>query len=244
MVEVVSSSHSIRSKITLTSLPLCCTVRTNAILRSEAPCPALVPRGTDKAQPGHALRHAHHVETSRFGTSATARPEQRLPRRAAAVTMAAIVRARPDPGHGTSEVDAHNEPAGRGVADLGEPGCRKGARGTDVQLLGDHFRGVDRICLDGARAALPGEVDGHLGEDAADTLSPEACPCEQAGHRPNAVVGLVLGPVLPGNAVVAQQALVGSARFDRAPADGLTVEMGEEAAGRVRTGMVAVGLLP
>ncbi len=59
----------------------------------------------------------------------------------------------------------------------------------------------------------------------------------------SSVVGLVLRATRPGDAVVAQQTPVGGARLDRAPADRLTVEVRDEAAGRARLWMAAVGLL-
>jgi len=60
---------------------------------------------------------------------------------------------------------------------------------------------------------------------------------------PDAVVGRVLGATLPEDAIVARQALVVTARLDRAPADRLGIEVRDEAAGRARLRMTAISLL-
>ncbi len=103
--------------------------------------------------------------------------------------------------------------------------------------LGDH-----RVALEGAGAAFPGEVDGGARERTADPAAPEARAGDEAGHGPDAVVGLVLRSPLPGDAGLEQQARVGGARLDRAPADGLAVEVGDEAARRARLRVTTVGL--
>ena len=99
-----------------------------------------------------------------------------------------------------------------------------------------------RIALEGAGAALAGEADGGARERTADAAAAEARAGDEAGHGPHAVVGLVLRPPLPRHAGLEQQARVGRARLDRAPAGGLAVEVGDEAARRARPGMAAVGL--
>ena len=58
--------------------------------------------------------------------------------------------------------------------------------------LGDH-----RVALEGAGAALPGEVDGGAGERPADPAAAEAGAGDEAGDGPDAVVGLVLRPARP-----------------------------------------------
>src|SRR6266536_1778392 len=116
-----------------------------------------------------------------------------------------------------SEVDPHHDTPECRSADLGEAGGGEDAAGADVKLFQDDVRRSQRVALDGPAAALAGEVDGGTRQRAADTASPEPCPSEEAGHRPAAVVGPVLLPARPGNAVVAQQAPVGGARLDRAP---------------------------
>ena len=85
-----------------------------------------------------------------------------------------------------------------------------------------------RVALEGTGAAFPREVDGGARERTADPAAPEARAGDEAGHGPDAVVGLVLRSALPGDAGVAQQARVGGARLDRAPADGLAVDVGDE----------------
>ena len=141
------------------------------------------------------------------------------------------------------KVDAHHDASQGRTADLGEAGVGEHALGADVELLGDHVLRGHRVALDGAGAARAGEVHRGARERPADAALAEARAGEEAGHGPDAVVGLVLRAALPGDAVVAQQARVGGARLDRAPADGLAVEVRDEAAGRVRLRMAAVGLL-
>ena len=48
---------------------------------------------------------------------------------------------------------------------------------------------------------------------------------KRQGHGPDTVVSLVLGATFPGDAVVAQQPRVRATRLDRAPTDGLAVEI-------------------
>ena len=99
-----------------------------------------------------------------------------------------------------------------------------------------------RIALERTGAALAGEADGGVRERTADAAAAEARAGDEARHGPHAVVGLVLRPPLPRDAGLEQQARVGGARLDRAPAGGLAVEVGDEAARRARPGMAAVGL--
>ena len=108
-------------------------------------------------------------------------------------------------------------------------GCRRGARpaGDFLPGLSDH-----RVALERTGAALPREIDGGARERTADAAAPEARAGDEARHRPDAVVGLVLGAALPRDAGLEQQARIGGARLDRAPADGLAVEVGDEAARR------------
>src|SRR5512145_1420166 len=100
------------------------------------------------------------------------------------------------------------------MAHLGEPGGFEDASGADVDLApGDVLPGrrEDRIALERTGAAVPREIDGRPRERVADPASPEAGTGDEARDRPDAVVELVLGAPLPGDAVVAQQARVGAA---------------------------------
>src|SRR5262245_29393725 len=112
-----------------------------------------------------------------------------------------------------------------------------------MQLLDDHVLRDDGIALDGAGAAFAGEVGRGPRQSPADTAFPESDAGEEAGHSPDAGVGLVFVAALPGDPEDAREAGVGRARLDRAPADGLAVEVCHEAAGRARLGVAAVGLL-
>ena len=136
--------------------------------------------------------------------------------------------------------------ARRGRPDhLGEAGRREGAQGTDVELLVDHIGPRHRIALDRPGTALAGEVDGGFHQRTTDSAPPEPGSSEHARERPDGVVGLVLAASpQPWNAVVAQQARVGGARLDGAPADRFAVEVGHEATGGVRAGVPTVRLLP
>ncbi len=87
---------------------------------------------------------------------------------------------------------------------------------------------------------MPCEVDGGAREGTADAAAPEARADGEAGHGPDAVIGLVPRSARPGDAT---EAHVGGARLDRAPADGLAVEVGDEAARRTRLGVTAARLL-
>jgi len=109
---------------------------------------------------------------------------------------------------------------------------------------GDLLAGLreHRVGLERASTAFAGEVDGGLRQPVADAATPEPRPGEHARHRPHALVGLVLGPALPWDAEDAQQALVRRARLERAPADGLAIEVGDQAAGGGRPRPAAVRL--
>ena len=131
------------------------------------------------------------------------------------------------------------------VIDLCESRVREDAPAADVELSpGDLLPGLrdHRVALESTGAALPGEVDGGARERAADSATPETRAGDEAGHGPDAVVGLVLRSPIPGDAAVAQQPRVGVARLDRAPSDGLAVEVGDETTRRVRLRVAAVGL--
>src|SRR5205823_919149 len=109
---------------------------------------------------------------------------------------------------------------------------------------GDLLRGLrdHRVALERAGAALPGELDGGTGERSAHAAVPEPRARDEAGHGPDAVVGDVLRSPRPRDAG-AQQPHVCRARLERAPADGLTVEVRDEAARRARLRVPAVGLV-
>src|ERR671919_2344634 len=93
------------------------------------------------------------------------------------------------------EIDPHHDPPECGPADLGETGGGEDAAAAHVELspgdllprLGEH-----RVALEGTGAALAGEVGGRACERAADPAAPEARAGDEAGHGPDAVVGLVL----------------------------------------------------
>jgi hypothetical protein len=132
------------------------------------------------------------------------------------------------------------------MTDLGEPGGGEDAAASDMELaqqrdglpgLGDH-----RVALERTGAAFPREVDGGARECTADPAAPEAGAGDEAGHGPDAVVGLVLGSALPGDTGLEQQTRIGGARLDGAPADGLAVEIGDEAARRARVRVTTVCL--
>src|SRR5262249_51546141 len=117
------------------------------------------------------------------------------------------------------------------------------ASGADVKLSRQSVRLSHRVALEGTGAALPGELDRGARKCVRDASSAEALAGNEAGHCPYAAVVLVLAPPLPGDTVVAEHARVRSARFDGAPADGLSVEVGNEAAGGLRFRPTAPGLL-
>ena len=95
-----------------------------------------------------------------------------------------------------SEVDAHHDPPPGRVAYLLEPGGDEDAATADVELtpgdllprLGDH-----RVALEGTSAAFTRELDGRERERTADTAAPKTRARHEAGHGPDAGVGLVLG---------------------------------------------------
>ena len=76
-----------------------------------------------------------------------------------------------------------------------------------------------------------GVLDRRRRQGSADTLPPVAGADHEAGDRPDACVGLVLGPALPRGPIHAQEADVGRSGLDRAPADRLAVEVRHESAG-------------
>src|SRR5207253_7635743 len=98
------------------------------------------------------------------------------------------------------EVDAHHDPAEGRMTDLGEPGRLEAAAAADMELtpgdllpgLGDH-----RVALERTGAALPGELDGGARERTTDAAAAEVLAGEEAGHGPEAVVGLVFRPARP-----------------------------------------------
>src|SRR4051794_25561758 len=153
--------------------------------------------------------------------------------------------ASPPPHHlpARSEVDAHHDASYGGTAHLMEAGGGERPLRTDVELLQERGVRRHRIALDGARAALAGEIHRGAGEGAADAPPAEADARHEAGDRPHAVVVLVLVPALPRHAERADQADVGAAGLHRAPAGRLAVDVGDEAARRRRPGCAAARLL-
>src|SRR5687768_12607956 len=89
-----------------------------------------------------------------------------------------------------------------------------------------------RVSLERPSPAFAREVNGRSSQRVADAAAPESRSGEDAGHRPCALVGLVLRSALPRDAEDTQKALVRRARLDGAPADGLAVEIGDQAARR------------
>ena len=85
-------------------------------------------------------------------------------------------------------------------------------------------------------------VDRGPREHPADAPPPGAGPGEQAGHGPDRRVGRVLVAVGPRHAGVAHQPAERRSRLDRAPPDGLVVEVRDQPA-RARPRVVAPGLL-
>jgi hypothetical protein len=90
------------------------------------------------------------------------------------------------------------------------------------------------------------QVVESLGETDRRTASRQAEPGagDEARHRPDAVVVPVLRPALPRHAVVARQVDVGGARFDGAPADRLTVEVGDQTRRPTGVRVAGIDLLP
>ena len=123
------------------------------------------------------------------------------------------------------EVDAHHNATRCRPADLNEARVGEHAGGADVEFLEDHVLRDDGVALDRAGAAVSGMVRCGSRERATDSALPESRSCEEAGHRPNSAIRLVFCTFSPWDAVVAQQALIGETRLDRAPAGGLGVEV-------------------
>ena len=143
------------------------------------------------------------------------------------------------------EVDPHHDPADGRPADLAEARIGKDAAAADVELSQEpSLRGLvdHRVALDGAGAALAREVDCGACERTADSAAAEARAGDEAGHRPDAVVGLVLVSAFPGDTGLEQQPRVRRARLHRAPADRLAVEVGDEAARRLGIRVATLGL--
>ena len=104
------------------------------------------------------------------------------------------------------------------MTDLGEPGRLEDAAAADMELTpGDLLPGLrdHRVTLERTGAALPGEVDGGARERTADASAAEVGAGHEAGHGPDAVVGLVLVASDPWGAG-SEQARVGYARLNRA----------------------------
>src|SRR5687767_6938595 len=101
------------------------------------------------------------------------------------------------------------------MTDLGEAGGCEDAAAADVELAreGDRLPGLGdhRVALERTGASLPREVDGGTRERVADASAAETDPGDEAGHGPDAVVGLVLGASRPGDEGLEQQSWVGGA---------------------------------
>ena len=126
--------------------------------------------------------------------------------------------------HTFPELHPHHHPSGRRPADLVEPRRLEHALRAEAHLAPGHVPPDlphHRIALERPRPARPREADRGPGERSAHPLPPEARPHEEAGHRPDPRVRLVLRPPDPGHAVDPEQPRIGGARLDRAPADRL-----------------------
>ena len=102
--------------------------------------------------------------------------------------------------------------------------------------LGDH-----RVGLEGPGAALAGERDRRGGERPAHAAATVAGAGREADDGPDRGVLLVLAALLPGDAGGRHRRVCGP-RLDRAPADRLAVEVGDQAARDRRAREVAVRL--
>src|SRR5262249_38683248 len=145
-----------------------------------------------------------------------------------------------------SEVEAHDDAAlGRGVH-LGEAGVIEDAALADVQFTPRDVRtGVDdhRVALDRTRPAVASEAHRRLGQGAAHPTAPETDTHRETGDGPDAWVRLVLVAALPRDLEHATQSVVHRPGLDPAPTDRLVFEIGDEAGGRSRARLSAVGLL-
>src|SRR5262245_56807048 len=132
------------------------------------------------------------------------------------------------------------------MADLFEPRVLEDLTGANVDLapgdllacVGDHRVGLER-----PSAALAGEVDSCRGERIHQASAAIALADREAGHRPDAVVILVLVPAAPWNAGGAEFGVRGP-WLDRDPAHRLTVEIGHQPTGGGRIRVTAGGLRP
>src|SRR5918994_6339161 len=145
------------------------------------------------------------------------------------------------------ELDAQHPSALARTADLGEPRRLEDAPTADVDLVPGDLRARlrdDRVCLERACTTRSRMLDRRLCEGVGDALSPETGAHEDAGHGPDAFVFLVFVAPFPRRPVHAEERRIRRSRLDGAPADGLAVEIGDEAACRLRLRVAAVGLLP
>src|SRR5262249_27385489 len=143
------------------------------------------------------------------------------------------------------EVDSHDDPARRRVADFLEPRRLEDATATDVELApGDVLAGCreHRVALDRARAALSREVDRRTSQCVAHAAPTEADACDEARQRPPGVVRPVLRAAFPRDAHLEQQSREIAARLDGAPAHRLAIEVPDETAGVGHVPVSAVGL--
>src|SRR5258705_657498 len=130
------------------------------------------------------------------------------------------------------------------MTDLLEPGVGQDDPAADVELAPrDVLAGVGehRVALERAGAALPGEVHAGTSERPADAATPEPRSRGEADDGPDPIVGPVLVAVLPRDRR-AQESRVGRAGLDRAPADRLAVQVGDQPARRAGAGIAAVRL--
>src|SRR5204862_7029007 len=99
---------------------------------------------------------------------------------------------------------ADDAPPQRRPAELGETGVGEHAGGADVEFIDDGLLRRHRIALESAGATLLGEVDRGAGQCRRDAPLAEAGARDEAGHGPDAAVGLVLISIVPRDAVVAE----------------------------------------
>lgn len=125
------------------------------------------------------------------------------------------------------QVDAHDRATKRRSVHFSETGGGEHADRADVEFSEDDFlRRHHRVSLNCAGATLSGEIHRRTGQRRRDALPAKASARDEAGHGPDAAVGLVLRSPLPWDAVVTEQARVLDPRFDCAPTDRFVAQEG------------------
>src|SRR5690606_25811317 len=101
-----------------------------------------------------------------------------------------------------------------------------------------------RIRLQRLRAAASSMVDGCFGEGIGDTALPVSRSDENTSHGPDAGIVLSILAALPRRPVDAEEPEVLRTRLHRAPADGYSVEVGDQTAGPGSIWIATGGLGP